>query len=351
MRSLQRRRSTPSLYIVALAVLFLGFAASLTSQAGSYSQVVKRTSPKAVKIYGAGGFRGLEAYQSGFLISQDGYILTVWSYVLDTNYITVVLGDGRRFEQAQLVGFDPRLELAVLKIEANSLPHFDLEQSAEPSPGTRILAFSNLYGVATGSEPASVQHGVVSVRTRLEARRGVFETPYRGDVYVLDAITNNPGAAGGALTTRAGRLVGMLGKELRNSMTNTWMNYAVPAVEVQQTVNDIIQGIHIPESLDAPEKRPEFAHSAELLGLVMVPDIMQRTPPFVDDVRRASPAARAGLQRNDLVLSVEGRLIQNCKTLVSELGRLDQADPVRLTVLRNQQLVDVELSLRPGEGE
>ena len=74
--------------------------------------------------------------------------------------------------------------------------------------GTRVLAFSNLFGVATGDEPASVQHGVIAVKTRLDARRGVFETPYHGPVYVLDAMTNNPGAAGGALIESARRAAG-----------------------------------------------------------------------------------------------------------------------------------------------
>ena len=108
--------------------------------------------------------------------------------------------------------------------------------------GTRILAFSNLFGVAVGDEPVSVQRGTVSVVTRLEARRGVFETPYRGPVYVLDVTTNNPGAAGGALVTRRGELAGMLGKELRNSLNNTWLNYAVPIDELRRSVDEIRAG-------------------------------------------------------------------------------------------------------------
>ena len=132
-----------------------------------------------VKIYGAGGFRGMEAYQSGMLISPEGHILTVFSHVLDTDYITVVLADGRKFE-AKLLGADPRLEIAVLKIDAADLPCFDLAKAANAEAGTRILAMSNLFNVAVGDEPVSVQKGTVSVVTRLDARRGVFETPYRG---------------------------------------------------------------------------------------------------------------------------------------------------------------------------
>ena len=87
-----------------------------------------------VKIYGAGGYRGMEAYESGMLISPDGHILTAYSYVLDTDYITVVLADGRRFE-AKLLGADPRLEIAVLKIEAKQLPCFDLEKAVRAAGG------------------------------------------------------------------------------------------------------------------------------------------------------------------------------------------------------------------------
>ena len=189
--------------------------------------MIDQAQTKMVKIYGAGGFRGMEGYQSGFSISAEGHVLTALSYVLDTDHITVTLDDGRRYD-AKLLGGDPRLEIAVLKIEATDLPHFDLAKAVPLDAGTRVLALSNLFDVAMGDEPASVQSGTVSVVTRLEARRGVFETPYHGPVYVLDVATNNPGAAGGALVTSRGELAGLLGKELRNSLNNTWLNYAVP---------------------------------------------------------------------------------------------------------------------------
>ena len=207
----------------------------------TFSNVVQRVQPKIAKIYGAGGLRGLEAYQSGFLVSETGHVLTAWSYVLDTDFITVTLDDGRKF-QAELLGADPRLELAVLKIDAEGLDHFNLREGVELSGGDRVLAFSNLYGVATGDEPASVLHGHVSAKWSLAARRGVFETPYRGPVYVLDAMTNNPGAAGGALTDRAGNIAAVLGKELKNAQNNTWLNYGIPVAEVAEAVDDILAG-------------------------------------------------------------------------------------------------------------
>ncbi|HEY1783940.1 MAG TPA: trypsin-like peptidase domain-containing protein, partial [Pirellulales bacterium] len=95
-----------------------------TNAVANPSTGIDSAQPRMVKLYGAGGFEGLEAYQSGFLVSADGHILTAWSYVLDTDYLAVMLADGRKLE-AKLVGADPRLEIAVLKIDAQSLDHFD----------------------------------------------------------------------------------------------------------------------------------------------------------------------------------------------------------------------------------
>lgn len=324
-----------------MCLLLAARPAPAASAGDTFADVVAAVQPKVVKIFGAGGYRGLEHYQSGFLISADGYVLTVWSYVLDTDYIQATLHDGRVM-QAKVVGVDPRLEAALLKIEADGLEHFDLGQAVEAHVGSRVLAFSNLYGVATGDEPASVQHGVLAAITNLEARRGVFETPYRGPVYVIDAITNNPGAAGGALTDRQGRLLGMLGKELRNAQSNTWINYAVPVQILREAVPQLREG-RAASSAVPPTIAPENALTPELLGLVLVPDVLERTPPFVDLVRPQSAAARAGLMADDLVLFVNDRLVQSCKALRAELARIDRLDGVRLTVIRGQQLIEVQL--------
>ncbi len=313
------------------------------SDSSSVTGAIAEVQPKMVKIYGAGGFRGMEGYQSGMLISAEGHILTVFSYRLDTDYIAATLNDGRRFE-AKLLGADPRLEVAVLKIDSPGLPYFDLTQAEAARGGDRVLAFSNLFGVATGDEPASVQHGVISVKTTLAARRGVFETPYRGPVYVLDAMTNNPGAAGGALVTRRGRLVAMLGKELRNALTNTWLNYAIPIEELRQSVGLIRDGKFAPESTQEQEK-PQRALSLRLLGIMLVPDVLEWTPPYVEHVHIGSAAAKAGIRPDDLILMLDARLIQSCKSLRGELEYIDFEDPITLTVLRGQELLPLTVQV------
>lgn len=312
----------------------------------SLADVIQAAQPKMVKIYGAGGVSGLEAYQSGFLISATGHVLTAWSYVLDTesDEVTVILHDGRKFE-AKLVGADPRLEIAVLKLEADELPHFKLDQAVSVDAGARVLAFSNLFNVATGDEAVSVLKGIVAAKTPLSARRGAFQTTYAGTVYVVDAMTNNPGATGGALTDRRGQLVGLLGKELRNSLNNTWLNYAIPINELAGAVDDILAGRVRPRSAAAQAnvKKPKEPATLGLLGVSLVPDVLPKTPPFIDRVSPGSPAQKAGLRPDDLVLFVNERAIASCKVLREELTFIDRIDEVRLIVQRGQELKEFTL--------
>src|SRR4051812_8281234 len=320
-------------------------SASLFSQ-DSLSDIASQTQPKIVKIFGAGGLRGLEAYQSGFLISGEGHILTAWSYVLDSEVITVYLADGKKLS-AEMLGMDPRAEIAVLKIDGQNLPHFNLDEAVTLGGGAKVLAFSNMFGVALGNEPASVLHGVVAAKTDLAARRGAFETNYRGPAYILDAMTNNPGAAGGALTDRRGRLAGLLGKELRSSTSNIWLNYAIPLGELQPIVDQIIAGKFRPAKRKEGQKKPKQHHTLAALGIHLVPDFLPRTPPFIESVQPSSTAAKSGLKADDLVLFVNGRVVSSCKLLADELSFIDRLDPIQLTVQRGQELVEIELVPEP----
>ncbi len=331
--------------IIALSVVAPFSAAASTVLGGpSFATIIGSVQPKIVKIYGAGGLRGLEAYQSGFLISAEGHVLTAWSYVLDTEYVTVTLDDGRRFD-AEFVGADPRLEIAILKLDGDDtdFPHFDLSKAVPAQVGNRVLAFSNLYGVAAGDEPASVQRGVIAAVSSLTARRGTFETPYNGPAYIVDAMTNNPGAAGGALTNQKGELIGVIGKELRNAQDNTWLNYSVPIAELRDAVKDILEGKRRPQPRES-DRLPQNPVNLAALGVVLVPEIVDNTPPFIDAVKPGSPAQQAGLRRDDLILFVNDRLVQSLEELSELCRRTATGSPLRLTVRRDDQLQVIALS-------
>jgi S1-C subfamily serine protease len=326
--------------LLTACVVWLVVFSTVKVEAANLRQTIRQAQSKVVKIYGAGGLRGMEAYQTGILISAEGHVLTALSYVLDTSDLVVILDDGRKW-QAELVGSDPVSELAVLRIpnEDEPLPHFDLHQSAQAEEGQRVLALSNLYGIATGDEPVSVLQGVVTAIAPLDARRGAHRANYRGTVYVLDAYANNPGASGGALVDWQGQLIGVLGKELRSRVTGTWLNYALRAEKIATVVDDLLAGRELDTFRDDPLP-PERSLSTEALGFMLVPNVLPRTPPYVDTVRPNSPADRAGLRPDDMIVFVAEQPIPSCQALIDTFGLIEFEDEVHLSILREGAIVD-----------
>ena len=312
-------------------------------QLKSYNNVVEDAQSKMVKIFGAGGFQGLEAYQSGFAISSTGEILTTWSYVLDAEDIVVMLNDGQKLK-AKLKGYDPRTEVAILKVEALNLEYFNLDKAARLRSGSKVLALSNLYGVATGNEPASVQFGVVSAKTKLSARRGAFDTNYQGSVYVIDAMTNNPGAAGGAITDRRGNIAAIVGKELRSSKNNIWLNFAIPISEITESVDAIRSGKMIAQA-DPKAKLADEPLTLKLMGIVLLPNVVSNTPPFVDRVVRGSAAEKAGIRPDDLIIEASGQLTTSRTALENKLKTIERDTPLKLTIQRGRKFLNIEIDL------
>jgi serine protease Do len=342
-------------FACALAGL-VAVAAPLPAQA-PFHDVSRQVNPKLVKVFGSGGFRGLVAYGTGIVVSPDGYVLTASSHLLDTQELRVHLYDGRR-AMAKVVVIEPELDAALIKVEnVDSLPYFDLPAAAQaPSaqPGDWVLAFSNQFEIATRDELMSVQRGVIAARTKLHLQRGVFEAPYQGEVYVLDAITNNPGAAGGALTTRKGELVGVIGKELRNSLSDTWVNYAVPVnakVEVRQGEQVVTVSLaeFVTKGMKGEYKPTVRERTGEgyggYHGIVFVPNVVDRTPPYVEEVNADSPAAKAGIKPDDLVVYVDGEPMVSITSFQEFIGKTRPGTALKLEVRRGDKLVPVELTL------
>lgn len=321
------------------------FALTLSGAAAPES-VIDKAQQRVVKLFGAGGIRNLNAYSTGFLVDPRGYVVTVWNHVLDTPELTVVLHDGRRFD-ARVVNAEPTLDLAVLRLETagEMFPFFRLQAATSLEPGARVLAFSNMFKVATGDEPVSVVHGVVAARTKLTARRGVFEIPFESELYVVDAITNNAGGEGGIITSLRGAPVAMIGRQLRNSETNTWVNYGVPLTELRETIEQIIAGTFTASAVSASRNREGPQVRPEHLGLVMIPDVVQRTPGYVDEVLPGSVAQQAGVQREDLVVFVNDRLVRSCSEFREALADARPGQRIELIVRREDALRTFQITI------
>jgi serine protease Do len=341
--------------VLALATAF-AFSQPASAQS-PFHEVVRQVNQKLVKVYGSGGFRGLVDYGTGVVISADGYVLTAANHLLDTQELRCHLYDGRRC-LAHVVVVEPELDAALIKIDkVEDLPHFDFSGAARQpraNPGDWILAFSNEFKIAERMEPMSVGRGVIAAYAKLPLQRGVFEAPYQGDVYVLDAVTNNPGAAGGALTTRNGDLIGIIGKELRNSLSNTWINYAVPVtarVDVRQ--GEQIVSVSLPEFVEKGikgEYKPTSKEKKEegqgaFTGIVFVPNVVERTPPYVEEVLPGSPAARAGVRPDDLVVYLDGEPVVSIAAFKEMVLKLRPGTVAKIEVRRGDKLVPVEVTL------
>jgi S1-C subfamily serine protease len=327
-----------------------------------FGKVVDQVNRKMVKVFGAGGFKGLASYGTGLIVSPNGYVLTADSHILTSQNIRVHLHDGRKFDNVKVVASEPELDVALLKIDGvEKLPHFDIATAAQQplaQTGDWVLAFSNQFQIATRDEPMTVQRGTISSYSKLHGRRGIHDAPYSGDVYFLDAITNNPGAAGGALTNRKGELLGIIGKELRNTLTDIWMNYAMPIqakVEVpdkdkpeqKRTVSvvDFVRlGLEGKYKQIVKEKLPPGVGGFH--GIVTVPDVLDRTPPYVEEVASGSPAAAAGVKPDDLLVYIDGEQVGSVKNFMDIMSRLRPGSRVQLEVRRGDKLKTIEIVLK-----
>ena len=134
----------------------------------------------------------------------------------------------------------------------------------------------------------------------------------------------------------------MIGRELRNAESNTWINYAIPITELREPITAILEG-----RLIAPEKpsaeNTATGYTAIDLGIVLVPDVVFRTPAYVDSVQANSLAAQLDLRPDDLVVFINDQLVHSIRTLNEEMGQLQAEDDLTLVVRRGKELITIQM--------
>jgi len=351
--------------LIALGCVLCSFAAA--TAADPYAATAEKANAKLVKLFGAGGFRGAESFGTGVIISPEGHVLTAAAPFLDGRELRLHLPDGRKVAFKVKV-IEPEFDAAVLEIvpaKKDAAPldveFFDVKAEAAKmnvQTGDWVMALSNMYNVATRDEMLSVQRAMVTAVGKLTARRGAFEVPFHGDVFYLDTITNNPGSAGGALVTRKGDLIGLIGKEFRNTQTDTWVNYAMPLnTKADVTIKGVKKTYTLAEFADLAiqgkwikSERPEPKDTkgpTAYTGIVFVPRVVERTPPYIEQVDSNSPAARAGLKPDDLVIYFDGEPVYSTDTFRDLLKRYGPGDKVQIEIRRGDKLTAISLDLLP----
>ena len=277
-------------------------------------------------------------------MSSDGLILTSQGVFLNGMQVRVELSDGESYP-ATILKRNRTLQLALLKIEAKrELDFFQLSDKPVSEKGDWVVALSNAFKVANESEPMSAMIGIVSLRSTIEARLNDRDVAYKGPLVLIDAITSNPGAGGGAVVNVEGQLVGMIGKLINSSETNTRINYAVPSSTLKKFIEN--KDDEAATTIALAEDNEESFGQADL-GIVLFSMGSRNDPAYIDRVRRGSPAAKLRLKPDDLVVALDGVQIGTVQEYQKALARLAPDVEVTIVVKRGSRLQ--RMAITPGK--
>ena len=264
---------------------------------------------------------------TGFLISEDGYLLTNHHVVDGADEVTVKLSDRREFK-AKVVGSDPQSDVAVLKIAADGLPYLRTGNSKALKPGQWVVAIGSPFGL-----DHSVTAGIVSALGRAANAQQRYVPFIQTDVAI------NRGNSGGPLLNTRGEVVGINSQIFSNSGGYMGVSFAIPmdvamnvaqqlkttgkvsrgqiGVVVGAVTSDAAQGFRLPDTRGA----------------------------LVSDVRTGSPAEKAGIEPGDVIRSVDDTQIEDSSDLPPVIGAMAPGATAKLGILRNGKTIERTVTL------
>ena len=288
-------------------------------------------------IQGSGSFNFLRggsvgtASGSGVIISSDGYIVTNNHVIKDSDEIRVTLSDKREFE-AKLIGTDPSTDLALIKIEASDLPAIGFGNSDSLQIGEWVLAVGNPFNLAS-----TVTAGIVSAKGR---SIDILEGQDRIESFIQTDAAVNPGNSGGALVNTKGELIGINTAIITRSGRYEGYSFAVPANLASKVVKDLrdygvvqrgLMGVYIDE-VDSRRARE--------LGLTEVAGI------YITRVTRGGGADDAGLQKGDVIISINGVRTETLPEMQEQVGRYRPGNAIVVEYIREGEREKTSVILR-----
>lgn len=299
---------------------------------GVLKVAVDESQPRMVKVYGASAGR-VDGYASGVIVSEEGHILTTQGVFLDGMQVRVVTSDGQT-HSASVLRRDRVRQIALLKIQAETPKFFELSKETVAEKGDWVVALSNAFKVAEKTEALSATLGIISLNSSIEARLNKRDFAYQGDVVLVDCITSNPGAAGGAVVTLDGKLVGIIGKVINSSETNTRLNYAIPS----RLLSEFLEG------KEQTVADVESATQKGELGIKLFKLGGRNNPAYIDRVVRGGAAAQAGLKADDMIVTIGGESIGNVRDYESAVDNLVADQEVLIIVKRGTDLLRIPIT-------
>jgi serine protease Do len=277
---------------------------------------------------------------SGFIISEDGYIVTN-SHVVSggqpggaaVGSITVTMPDRKEYV-AKLVGKDASSDLAVLKIEARGLPFVKFGDSARTRVGDWIVAIGNPFGLG-----GSVTAGIVSALHRNTGQGGAY------DRYIQTDAAINRGNSGGPMFDLNGNVIGINSAIFSPTGGNVGIGFAIPAELAKPIVDTLRGGSRIKRGYLGVQIQPLDADSAEALGLA------KNRGELVGRVEPGQGAAKAGIQQGDVITKVNNREVSPDETLSYIVAQLPIGSRVPIELFRagKRMTVTATLAERPTD--
>ena len=269
---------------------------------------------------------------SGFIISEDGYIVTNEHVIDGAEQITVTMQDSNESYKATVVGADFDLDLAVIKIKSSKpLPVLHMGDSDQIKVGNWVIAIGNPYGL-----DHTVTIGVISAKGRPV---NIEQRQYKNLLQTDASI--NPGNSGGPLLNLAGEVVGI------NTAINAeaqGIGFAIPTSTVKSVLDELIQKGKVVHPWMGVQLQPITEESAGYFGLKNTEGAL------VAGVVKDSPAQQAGLRQGDIILEIDGQKVKTVDDLINIVKKAQVGQKLRLLVHREKDIyVDLTVNEKPSQ--
>ncbi|MBS4071701.1 MAG: trypsin-like peptidase domain-containing protein [Algoriphagus sp.] len=292
---------------------------------------------------GQGGGNGAMPMSSGsgVIISPDGYIVTNNHVIEGATKVDISLDNNKRYE-ATIIGTDPTTDLALLKIEADNLPFVKFGDSDQTKIGEWVLAVGNPFDLNS-----TVTAGIISAKARnINILRNVENNLQIESFLQTDAVVN-PGNSGGALVNLAGELIGINTAIASNTGTFAGYSFAVPSTLVKKVMDDLMKYGAVQRGLLGVSIQSVSPELADYLNKKFPVD----QGVYVGGVNDNSAGKAAGLKEGDIIISIDGKAVNNVSMLQEMVARKRPGDKVEVEYIRDGKTSKTSATLKNFSGD
>ena len=286
------------------------------------------------------GYSSGRSSGSGFILTEDGYVITNYHVVEDATEMNVVMHDGTEYA-AELVGKDSSNDLAVLKIEATGLPAVTLGSSKDLVIGDMVVAIGNPLGKLASTQTVGYVSGI-------DREVSTSKSITTISMIQTDAAIN-PGNSGGPLFNMYGQVIGITTAKYSGTTgsgaTIEGIGFAIPIDDVEPLINDLIDYGYVTGAYMGIHVQDMDSKSADMYGIPI--------GAYITTVDEGSAAERAGVQPKDIIIGIDEHEVSNVTELTRAMRNYKAGDTATLKLIRSGAEMTLEITFdeRPQQTE